>query len=182
MTRAPTPPAARCCWPTRTAPGGTAPPSPRRCRSWARGFGCRPPTPTRYVVQAAIAACHALAPSWDETDWAAIESWYEVLLRVDDGPVVRLNHAVAVAEARGPQQGLDLVDAIEGLHEYPLLARDPGRAAAPARPDRRGGRGRRPGTQPAAQRGAARPARPLSVGAPVQDIVVPGDNSLLEYA
>ena len=72
------------------------------------------------MVQAAIAACHALAPSWEETDWAAIESWYEVLLRVDDGPVVRLNHAVAVAEARGPQHGLDLVDAIDGLHEYPL--------------------------------------------------------------
>jgi RNA polymerase sigma-70 factor, ECF subfamily len=84
------------------------------------GLRLSPAHPDPYVVQAAIAACHALAPSWEETDWVAIESWYEVLLRVDDGPVVRLNHAVAVAEARGPQQGLDLVDAIDGLRDYPL--------------------------------------------------------------
>ncbi|MFL6177555.1 MAG: RNA polymerase sigma factor [Ornithinibacter sp.] len=84
------------------------------------GLRLSPSQPDPYVVQAAIAACHALAPSWEETDWAAIESWYEVLLRVDDGPVVRLNHAVAVAEARGPQEGFDLVDAIAGLADYPL--------------------------------------------------------------
>ena len=141
---------------------GTARRSPRRCRSWVRGCGCRPRHPDPYVVQAAIAACHALAPSWEETDWAAIESWYEVLLRVDDGPVVRLNHAVAVAEARGPQPGLDLVDAIDGLREYPLWHAT--RAALLRRLDRaeRGRRGRRPRPQPAAQRGAARPARPLT--------------------
>ncbi|QIM23161.1 RNA polymerase sigma factor [Phycicoccus sp. HDW14] len=84
------------------------------------GLRLSPAHPDPYVVQAAIAACHALAPSWADTDWTAIESWYEVLLRVDDGPVVRLNHAVAVAEARGPQAGLALVDAIEGLGDYPL--------------------------------------------------------------
>ncbi len=84
------------------------------------GLRLSPGHPDPYVVQAAIAACHALAPTWEETDWAAIESWYEVLLRVDDGPVVRLNHAVAVAEARGPEQGLALVDAIGSLGEYPL--------------------------------------------------------------
>jgi len=84
------------------------------------GLRLSPGHPDAYVVQAAIAACHALAPSWAETDWAAIESWYEVLLRVDSGPVVRLNHAVAVAEARGPGNGLALVDAIEGLEDYPL--------------------------------------------------------------
>ncbi len=84
------------------------------------GLRLSPAHPDPYVVQAAIAACHALAPSWEDTDWGAIESWYDVLRRVDDGPVVRLNHAVAVAEARGPQQGLDLVEGIDGLHEYPL--------------------------------------------------------------
>ena len=84
------------------------------------GLRLSPAHPDPYVVQAAIAACHALAPSWGDTDWAAIVSWYDVLLRVDDGPVVRLNRAVAVAEARGPQQGLDLVDAIDGLRDYPL--------------------------------------------------------------
>ncbi|HET6952291.1 MAG TPA: sigma-70 family RNA polymerase sigma factor [Acidimicrobiales bacterium] len=86
------------------------------------GEGLRqsPGHPDRYVVQSAIAACHALAPSWEQTDWAAIVSWYEVLRTVDDGPVVRLNHAVAVAEARGAQAGLDLVDAVDGLEAYPL--------------------------------------------------------------
>ena len=84
------------------------------------GLRLSPGHPDPYVVQAAIAACHALAPSWEETDWAAIESWYDVLRRIDDGPVVRLNHAVAVAEARGPVEGLALVDAIGGLSEYPL--------------------------------------------------------------
>ena len=84
------------------------------------GLRLSPGHPDPYVVQAAIAACHALAPSWEETDWAAIESWYDVLRRIDDGPVVRLNHAVAVAESRGPAEGLALVDAIDGLSEYPL--------------------------------------------------------------
>jgi len=84
------------------------------------GLRLSPGHPDPYVVQAAIAACHALAPTWQETDWSAIESWYEVLLRVDSGPVVRLNHAVAVAEARGPAAGLALVDAVVGLQDYPL--------------------------------------------------------------
>ena len=84
------------------------------------GLRLSPAHPDPYVVQAAIAACHALAPSWEETDWGAIVSWYEVLLRVDDGPVVRLNAAVAVAESRGPAEGLALVDAIDGLGAYPL--------------------------------------------------------------
>lgn len=108
------------------------------------GLRLSPAHPDPYVVQAAIAACHALAPSWEDTDWGAIESWYEVLRRVDDGPVVRLNHAVAVAEARGPQHGLDLVDGIDGLREYPLwhatraaLLRRLGRSAEAAAADDR---------------------------------------------
>ncbi|MEU0513621.1 MULTISPECIES: RNA polymerase sigma factor [Amycolatopsis] len=75
--------------------------------------------PDRYVVQAAIAACHALAPSYAETDWDAVISWYDVLLRISDTPVVRLNRAVAVAERDGPAAGLALVDAIPGLTSYP---------------------------------------------------------------
>ncbi len=56
--------------PTRTARGGTARPS-RRPSPWsAKACAARPARPDRYVVQAAIAACHALAPSWEETDWA----------------------------------------------------------------------------------------------------------------
>jgi RNA polymerase sigma-70 factor (ECF subfamily) len=76
--------------------------------------------PDRYVVQAAIAACHALAPSYAQTDWDAIVSWYDVLLTLDPGPVARLNRAAAVAERDGAAAGLDLVDAIDGLDSYAL--------------------------------------------------------------
>ncbi|MFJ8813659.1 RNA polymerase sigma factor [Amycolatopsis thermoflava] len=75
--------------------------------------------PDRYVVQAAIAACHALAPSYAGTDWDAVISWYDVLLRISGTLVVRLNRAVAVAERDGPAAGLALVDAIPGLTSYP---------------------------------------------------------------
>jgi RNA polymerase sigma-70 factor, ECF subfamily len=79
-----------------------------------------PDRPDRYVVQAAIAACHALAPSYDATDWDAIISWYDVLLRLDPGPVVRLNRAAAVAERDGAAAGLALVEAVAGLDDYAL--------------------------------------------------------------
>jgi len=75
--------------------------------------------PDPYVVQAAIAACHALAPDYAATDWAAIVSWYDVLLTVSDTPVVRLNRAAALAERDGPEVGLAEVDRIEGLVDYP---------------------------------------------------------------
>ncbi len=79
-----------------------------------------PDRPDPYVVQAAIAACHALAPSFDETDWAAIVSWYDVLLTVHDTPIVRLNRAAAVAELDGAAAALVLVDELDGLGQYPL--------------------------------------------------------------
>jgi RNA polymerase sigma factor (sigma-70 family) len=75
--------------------------------------------PDAYVVQAAVAACHALAPGYADTNWDAVVSWYDVLLTVQDTPVVRLNRAVAVAERDGPAAGLALVDAIDGLAAYP---------------------------------------------------------------
>jgi RNA polymerase sigma-70 factor, ECF subfamily len=107
-----------------------------------------PGQPDRYVVQAAIAACHALAPSYDETDWDAIVSWYDVLLTLDDGPVVRLNRAAAVAERDGAEVGLALVDGIAGLDGYALwhatrgvLLRGEGGVAAPPRWGGRGGPG-----------------------------------------
>ncbi|MEV1144689.1 sigma-70 family RNA polymerase sigma factor [Micromonospora sp. NPDC049799] len=78
-----------------------------------------PDRPDRYAVQAAIAACHALAPTYNRTPWDAVVSWYDVLLTVHDTPVVRLNRAVAVAERDGPAVGLAVVDAIEGLAGYP---------------------------------------------------------------
>jgi RNA polymerase sigma factor (sigma-70 family) len=75
--------------------------------------------PDAYVVQAAVAACHALAPSYASTSWDAVISWYDVLLTIADTPVVRLNRAAAVAERDGPAAALALVDAVGGLAAYP---------------------------------------------------------------
>lgn len=74
--------------------------------------------PHPYLVQAAIAACHALAPSLAETDWGAVVSWYDVLLAVDPGPVVALNRAVALGERDGAAVGLAAVEAVVGLEGY----------------------------------------------------------------
>jgi RNA polymerase sigma-70 factor (ECF subfamily) len=86
------------------------------------GEGLRrsPDRPDPYVVQAAIAACHALAPRYAATDWNAVLSWYDVLLTVHDTPVVRLNRAVALGERDGAVAGLAAVDALVGLDDYPL--------------------------------------------------------------
>jgi predicted RNA polymerase sigma factor len=59
-----------------------------------------------YQAQAAIAALHADAQTADETDWVQIVEWYDELAALTDSPVVRLNRAVAVGEADGPQAGL----------------------------------------------------------------------------
>ena len=73
-----------------------------------------------YVLQAAIAACHARARTAEETDWRRIASLYDALARVTPTPVVELNRAVAVAMAFGPAAGLPLVDA---LRDEPSMAR-----------------------------------------------------------
>lgn len=65
--------------------------------------------PGPFQLQAAIAATHADARVATDTDWAAIELLYGRLIQLADTPVVRLNHAVAAAMARGPQAGLDLL-------------------------------------------------------------------------
>ena len=62
-----------------------------------------------YQLQAAIAAVHDEAPSAEETDWAQIVALYEVLLQLTDNPMVALNHVVAVAMARGADDGLVLL-------------------------------------------------------------------------
>ena len=67
-----------------------------------------------YQAQAAIAALHADAPRAEETDWAQIVEWYDELVRLNGSPVVRLNRAVAVGEAEGPDAGLA---ALAGLDE-----------------------------------------------------------------
>jgi len=77
--------------------------------------------PGRYQLEAAIAALHASAPSVDELDWSQIAALYEQLLVFVPSPVVALNRAVAVAEAGRPEDGLVLVDGIEGLERYHLM-------------------------------------------------------------
>jgi RNA polymerase sigma factor (sigma-70 family) len=82
----------------------------------------RPPGP--YVLQAAIAACHARARSAQETDWEQIAALYEALTRLTPTAVVELNRAVAVAMAFGPARGLELADTLTSrpeLHNYHLL-------------------------------------------------------------
>jgi len=87
-----------------------------------------------YGLQAAIAECHAAAPSIDDTDWDRIVLLYEALGRLAPSPVVELNRAVAVSMATGPANALRIVDqlafdgALRGSHLLPsvrgeLLAR-----------------------------------------------------------
>lgn len=81
-------------------------------------------TPGPYVLQAAIAVCHAQARTAEETDWARISALYDALVRLMPTPVVRLNRAVAVGMARGPRAGLALVDSLIDdpvLRDYHLL-------------------------------------------------------------
>jgi RNA polymerase sigma-70 factor (ECF subfamily) len=66
--------------------------------------------PSRYALQAAIAAVHAEAPTWDATDWAEIVALYGVLGQVWPSPVVALNRAVALGFADGPAAGLAALD------------------------------------------------------------------------
>jgi RNA polymerase sigma factor (sigma-70 family) len=70
--------------------------------------------PGPYQLRAAIAAVHDEAPSAEETDWAEILGLYDVLVRLVPGPVERLNRAVAVAMAHGPEAGLAELDALAG--------------------------------------------------------------------
>jgi predicted RNA polymerase sigma factor len=77
-----------------------------------------------YALQAAIAVCHARAPTPEATDWARIAGLYDALAQLAPSPVVELNRAVAVAMASGPEAGLKLVDSLvaeRSLENYHLL-------------------------------------------------------------
>jgi RNA polymerase sigma factor (sigma-70 family) len=80
-----------------------------------------------YQLQAAIAAIHDEAPTAAATDWPQIMALYELLLQLSDNPVVRLNHAVAVAMVHGPRAGLELLAGLEadermaGSHRLPTV-------------------------------------------------------------
>ena len=86
--------------------------------------------PGAYQIQAAIAACHAVAPEPAATNWPEIARLYGQLAQLLPGPVVALNRAVAVAMADGPAAGLELVDeldrsgALEGYHLLPATRAD----------------------------------------------------------
>ncbi|MGW3289440.1 RNA polymerase sigma factor [Streptomyces sp. NPDC001002] len=80
--------------------------------------------PGPYALQAAIAACHAHAYTYEETDWRTIATLYGLLAARAPSPVVELNRAVAVAMDRGPGEGLAIVDAVAdqpALKDYHLL-------------------------------------------------------------
>jgi RNA polymerase sigma-70 factor (ECF subfamily) len=86
--------------------------------------------PGPYQLQAAIAACHAIAARAEDTDWVEISLLYEQLFRLLPSPVVALNRAVAVAMADGPAAGLRLVEQVaasgelEGYHLLPATRAD----------------------------------------------------------
>jgi RNA polymerase sigma factor (sigma-70 family) len=118
--------------PARTGPGGELIPMAEQDRTlWNTGaiaegvalitaaLARGPAGP--YQLQAAIAAVHDEAPTADVTDWPQILALYELLMLISDNPVVALNHAVAVAMARGAPAGLEL---LEGLQADERLAGD----------------------------------------------------------
>jgi RNA polymerase sigma factor (sigma-70 family) len=114
-------------WSTRTAPDGALLTLDSQDRSrWDRDLvadgvsslqrGRRDGRRSPLLLQAELAACHATAASFADTDWASIVALYDELLAIQDTPVVALNRAVAVAMAAGPNQALP---------ELNRLARDP---------------------------------------------------------
>ncbi|MFG6195031.1 RNA polymerase sigma factor [Nonomuraea sp. JJY05] len=110
--------------PARTGPDGALIPMAEQDRGkWHAGYvaegvdlvtrALTRGTPGPYQLQAAIAAVHDEAPSAEETDWPQIVVLYELLMRVAGNPMVALNHAVAVAMARGPLAGLRLLEPLQ---------------------------------------------------------------------
>ncbi len=87
-------------------------------------------TPGPYVLQAAIASCHASARRAEDTDWERIASLYAELARINPSPVIELNRAVALGMAFGPAAGLEAVEALaaepalKGYHLLPSVRGD----------------------------------------------------------
>ena len=82
-----------------------------------------------YQLQAAVAACHARAGSWEATDWPGIVVLYDALMTAAPSPVVALNRAVAIGLAHGPAAGLAALDQIDAapLQRLPPASRPPAR-------------------------------------------------------
>ncbi|MFD8871740.1 RNA polymerase sigma factor [Streptomyces sp. NPDC059590] len=83
-----------------------------------------------YSLQAAIAACHAQAVRYEDTDWTTIATLYGRLMTLTPSPVIELNRAVAVAMSQGPAAALEIVDALtedpalKGYHLLPSVRGD----------------------------------------------------------
>lgn len=77
-------------------------------------------TLTAFHLEAGIAACHAVAPRYDDTDWARIVDLYDTLVVLKPTPIVALNRAIALSRLHGPRAG---IAAIETIADDPLLAR-----------------------------------------------------------
>jgi RNA polymerase sigma-70 factor (ECF subfamily) len=80
---------------------------------------------SEYHVEAAIASIHACSPRTQDTDWEAIVSLYDTLLKLRPSPVVALNRAIAVAQHEGPERGLEEIGAItdrDRLATYPFFS------------------------------------------------------------
>ena len=127
------------------AAGALVPLEEQDRRRWDRGHIARGLDQLRlaegstgpYLPQAVIAALHATAPSWEQTDWTAVCAAYDRLLQMTDSPVVRANRALAVGFRNGPDAGLA---ALEKVAHDPRLARSNLVAAVRADLLRRGGR------------------------------------------
>ena len=79
----------------------------------ALGKSMTSPSRSRYHVEAAIAACHATARSYDETDWARIAEYYEDLAALFPSPIVDLNRAVAIRMTKGAKAGIAILDGLK---------------------------------------------------------------------
>jgi hypothetical protein len=112
-----------------------------------------------YQAQAAIAALHADAPRFEDTDWVQILEWYDELLRSADTPIIRLNRAVAVGEADGAPAGLAaLADIDENIPRRDAVAPISTSATATSN-SLPASTPPRPTTRPTSQSATTRPAR-----------------------
>ena len=128
--------------------------------------------PGRYQLQAALAGCHASAATWAQTDWLQIVILYDMLVRLDPSPVIRLNQAIAMSWLCGPKTALaaveEMADRLDGYHLFHatrarLLERLGDHAAARAANERALGADRQPGRAGAAARPAGSVADPVGL-------------------
>ena len=129
------PGAARAAGPRPLGPRRDPPGSSRAGPRGADG-----PRLSAYGPQAAIAECHAVAPSVGATNWERVVALYEALGQLAQSPVVDLNRAVAVAMAQGPAAALPIVDQLlpDGAARVAPAAERARGTAHPAVPQRRG--------------------------------------------